>query len=65
MHFCNVPAALRIRYVCLHADLMLKWISEIGPERVGGLITDNAANIKKGRELTVLTDGFTHILEMR
>jgi hypothetical protein len=54
-----------MRYVCLHADLMLKWISEIGPERVGGLIADNAANIKKGRELTVLTDGFTHILEMR
>ena len=44
---------------------MLKEISEIGPERVGGLVTDNAANIKEGRELTVATEGFTHILEMR
>ena len=44
---------------------MLEWITEIGPERVGGLITDNAANIKLGRELTVLTYGFTNILERR
>ncbi len=65
IHFCNVSAALRMRYVCLHADLMVKWIGEIGPERVGGLVTDNAANIRLGRELTVATEGFTHILEMR
>ncbi|BDA51639.1 hypothetical protein COCOBI_19-1950 [Coccomyxa sp. Obi] len=52
-------------YVCLHADLMMKWIDLIGPECVGGLVTDNAANIKRGRQLTVATDGFTHIVEMR
>ena len=44
---------------------MVKWIGEIGPERVIGLVTDNAANIRLGRELTVATEGFTHILEMR
>ena len=43
----------------------MKWITEIGKERVGGLVTDNAANIKKARELTVAAEGFTHILEMR
>ena len=44
---------------------MLKWLGEIGAKRVGGLITDNAANIRLARELTVATEGFTHILQMR
>ena len=51
--------------MCLHADLILKWIGEIGPQRVGGLVTDNAANVKKARALVVATEDFTHILEVR
>ena len=59
--------SLAIQLYCgiLRADLIMKWITEIGRERVGGLVTDNAANIKKARELTVAAEGFTHILEMR
>ena len=44
--------------------MMFKWSTEIGPERVGGLITLIAAVINLGRELSVLADGLTHILEM-
>ena len=43
----------------------LKYIKEIGRELVGALVTDDAANIKKGRRLVVETPGCTHILEMR
>ncbi|CAK0733675.1 hypothetical protein CVIRNUC_000314 [Coccomyxa viridis] len=46
-------------------DLTLKYIKEIGRELVGALVTDDAANIKKGRRLVVETPGCTHILEMR
>jgi hypothetical protein len=60
-----VTGILHMQALCVHSDLMVKWIGEIGRERVGGLVTDNAANIRKGRELTVATDGFTHIFQMR
>ncbi len=49
----------------MHADLMLKWIGEMGTKRVGGLVNNNAANISLARELTAATEGFTHILQTR
>jgi hypothetical protein len=29
---------------------MLKWIKEIGPECVGGLVTDNAVAVRLGQD---------------
>lgn len=48
-----------------YAGLMVAWIREIGPERVGFLCTDNAAAMRKAREQTVQTPGLTHILQLR
>jgi hypothetical protein len=33
--------------------------------KVALLVTDNAANMLKARQLTILSTGFQHILEMR
>lgn len=43
------------------ADKLMEWIKDIGPRRVGAICTDNAANMKKARQIVVDTPEFHHI----
>lgn len=46
-------------------DAIKRWITEIGVDKVGALVTDNAAAMRLARQLVTGTEGFEHILEMR
>eukprot|EP00775_Hariotina_reticulata_P003312 gene3312-3588_t len=48
------------------ADLIIKVISAHGiRQKLALLVTDNAANMLKARQIVVQTDGLLHVLEMR
>lgn len=41
------------------------WIDEVGREKIGNLVTDQASAMRCAREEVVATEGYTHILQMR
>lgn len=47
------------------AEKIVANIKELGPKRVGALVTDNAANCKLARELVVKEANFEHIVILR
>lgn len=44
---------------------MKRCIDRVGRENVAALVTDNASNMRKARQLLVAMAGYTHIIELR
>lgn len=40
-------------------------ITQVGPKKVSLMVTDNASNCKKARQLLVAWEGFMHIMVIR
>ena len=54
----------RLRHPCC-ADLMKRYVDQLGCEAVNGVVTDNAANMKAARNKLVSMPGYQHIIVFR
>jgi HD superfamily phosphohydrolase YqeK len=48
-----------------HAGALHDWAQQIGMNKVAAIITDNAANMVKARQLAVKMEGMGHIIPLR
>lgn len=62
--WCYILTSCFKSYGC-HADAIHDWAKQIGIKKVAAIITDNAANMVKARELAVQKEGMGHIIPLR